>query len=168
MKKLILLAVFTAFVFNSCTSIKEIGRLNVISTRNVELGNQKYAKIATYAGETKKELKKAKCADIDGAINAIVRQYPGGEFLANAKIWMITKGDKTYFAASGDIWGVVNADGNIIKERHGFAIGDEVTWSPVAGQFEKGTIDSFVDNENCIIKKENGNLIKVKISKLNK
>lgn len=168
MKKLTLLAVLTAFILTSCTSIKEIGRLNVISTRNVELGNQKYAKIATYAGETKKELKKAKCTSLDEAVNAIVRKYPGGEFLTNAKVWMIIKGNKTYFSASGDIWGVVNEDGNITRERHGFAVGDEVTWSPVAGQFEKGTVDSFVDNETCIIKKENGNLVKVKITKLNK
>lgn len=169
MKKTLILSLLaiTAFL-TSCVSVKEIGHVNVLSTRNTELGHVKYARIATYAGEAKQELKKSRAKTIDEAINTTVRHYPGGEFMSNVKIWLITKGDKHFFAVSGDIYGIEGENGEVERSHRGFAVGDEVIWSDVVGIYTKGVIETLVDNETCIVRREDGKLVKQKYTKLSK
>ena len=165
---LFVILVIVSTSFASCISIKEIGRLNLLSARNVDIDHVEYRRIATYAGESKTELKKSRAATIQQALNATIRNYPGGELMANAKIWLITKGGKSYFAVSGDILAAVGNDGEIDRSHRGFSIGDKVIWSEVAGKFCKGVIESHVDNETCIVQREDGKLIKQKYDKLTK
>lgn len=167
MKKTLILTA-AIMILASCVSIKEIGHINVLSARNVVFDGTKYARIATYAGESKTELKKSKAATIDEALNATVRNYPGGEFMSNVKIWEINRGKKTYFAVSGDIFGLVNDNGEIDRSHKGFAVGDQVIWEEIAGKFQRGTIESLIDNETCIIRREDGKLVKQKYIKLSK
>lgn len=170
MKKYLFLSFAAAMLLTSCVSVKEIGNLNVLSSRNVVFdGSHKYARVATYAGESKSELKKSKAVTIDEAVNNTVRQYPGGEFMSNVKIWAITKGNEIRFAVSGDIYGLVNDEsGEVDRSHRGFAVGDVVVWEEFAGQFKRGTIETLIDNENCMVRREDGKLVKVKYTKLSK
>lgn len=169
MKKVFIVPMWVMItLLSSCVSIKEIGHVNVLSTRNTELGDVKYARIATYAGESQQELKKSRAVTIDEAINSTIRQYPGGEFMTNVKIWLITNGKKNFFAVSGDIYGRENENGVIERSHRGFSIGDSVIWQEAGSTFVKGVIESLVDNENCIIRREDGKLIKQKYTKLSK
>ncbi len=168
MKKYLFLSLAAALLLTSCVSIKEIGHVNVLSSRNVVFDGTKYARIATYAGESKTELKKSRARTIDDAVNATVRHYPGGEFMSNVKIWKISKGNSTYFAVSGDIFGLVKEDGEVERSHRGFAIGDNVILEEPVGQFKRGTIETLVDNETCIVRREDGKLVKRKYVKLSK
>ncbi len=49
-----------------------------------------------------------------------------------------------------------------------FKAGDVVTYELLTGKYAKGTIDSIIDNERCIVKTEDGKLIKVKFKNLSK
>ncbi|MBQ7532016.1 MAG: hypothetical protein IJT12_09975 [Paludibacteraceae bacterium] len=157
-----------AALLSSCVSVKEIGHVNVLSTRNTELGSVKYSRIATYAGESKQELKKSRAVTIDEAINNTIRQYPGGEFMTNVKIWLITQGKNNFFAVSGDIYGKEDENGFVERSHRGFAVGDAVIWQEAGGNFVKGVIESHVDNETCVIRREDGKLVKQKYTKLSK
>ena len=167
-KLLSLVTLAMCFSLTSCVSIKEIGHVNVLSGRNVVFEGTKYARIATYAGESKIELKKSRARTIDEAVNTTVRQYPGGEFMSNVKIWQIVKSGKYYFAVSGDIYGRLSDNGEIERSHRGFAVGDHVVWEEVAGKFVKGVVETLVDNETCIIRREDGKLVKQKYTKLSK
>jgi len=48
-----------------------------------------------------------------------------------------------------------------------FSTGDVVTVK-AGGKYQKGTIDSIIDGENCIVKMENGKLKKINFEKLSK
>lgn len=168
MRNYVFLCALVAVVFSSCVTVKEVGHLNMLSTRNVELGSQKYVRVATYAGESKSELRKSKAKSIDDAINNTVRQYPGGEFMTNVKVWAIMKKRDIYFAVSGDIYGIANEDGVVDRSYRGFAVGDNVVWSEVAGVYLHGVIETLVDNETCLVKREDGKTVKVKYTKLSK
>ena len=169
MRKFIYISFTATLLLTSCVSIKEIGHVNVLSSRNVVLdGTANYARVATYAGESASELKKSKSITIDEAVNNTVRNYPGGEFMSNVKIWQITKGKKIYFAVSGDIFGLANEHGEVERSHRGFSVGDAVLWEESNGKFRRGTIETLVDNETCIVHREDGKLVKVKYTKLSK
>lgn len=169
MKKYFFLSFVAALLLTSCVSVKEIANLNVVSTRNVVFdGGTKYARLATYAGESKREIKKSKAKTIEDAVNATVRHYPGGEFMSNVKVWVVSKGGNYYFAVSGDIYGVANEGGEVERSHRGFAVGDAVVWEEPVGQFKRGTIETLVDNETCMVRREDGKLVKVKYVKLSK
>ena len=88
--------------------------------------------------------------------------------MSNVKIWKISKGNSTYFAVSGDIFGLVKEDGEVERSHRGFTIGDNVIWEEPVGQFKRGTIETLVDNETCIVRREDGKLVKLKYVKLSK
>lgn len=136
---------------NSCTSVKEIGSLNMISTRNIDT-NFHYQLVASYSGGSKKELKKSEAKTIQDAMNNTVRKVPGGEFLMNAKIYLV---DKTYFAVEGDVWGTQ------IATYRGFKVGDKVTWKKtfIVSSFKTGIIQALKDNKTCYIKIDNSDKI---------
>ncbi len=158
----ILVLVFILFTLNSCMSVREIGTLNMISTRNVSL-NEKYELLATYVGISKNELKRSKSQTINEATNTTVKRVPGGEFLMNAKIYII---NERSFAVEGDIWGLkTNA-----KSYRGFEIGDRVMWK-VGPKIYKGVLKGHISEKNtniCIIERENGKIAKVKYDNITK
>ena len=169
MKKYLFLSFAAAMLLTSCVSIKQIAHLNVASTRNVVFnGGTQYALLATYAGDTKSEIKKSKATSIQDAINATLRRYPGGEFMTNVKIWAVAKGGDYYFAVSGDVYGIAKDNGKVERSYRGFEIGDNVIWEEPKGQFNRGTIETFIDDENCMVRRENGKPVKVKFVKLSK
>lgn len=128
----------------SCkTAITQVGKLNMISNRNVDIKNN-YQKIKSYASLTKRELKKTECRSIDEAIDKTVKSVPGGEFIMNAKIYLVKN---QYFAVEGDIWG------NNTQEHLGFTVGVKVQWK---NNFvdKIGTITSLTNDNECMVKQD--------------
>ena len=87
---------------------------------------------------------------IQDAVDATVRKIPGGEYIMNAKIYLV---NSTYLAVEGDVWG------NPTEQSYkGFKIGDNVTWKK-GGSFYNGTIIALKDDRYCYIKEDNGTTI---------
>lgn len=139
-----------ALLLSSCSSIKQIGKVNMISNRNVS-PELKYQVLTTYSGGSNKELKKSKATSIEDAIDKTVRKVPGGEFVMNAKIYLV---DGKYIAVEGDVWGNANN-----QSYRGFKVGDNVTWktkSIIGGaKFLTGKIVTLKDDKNCLVKVDN-------------
>ncbi len=131
-----------SFSLTSCMSVKEIGDLNMVSTRNVDSKGD-YVLLRNYMGSTKKELKKSKAKNFEQAINNIVRQTPGGEFLKNVKIYLI---NNKYFAVEGDIWGLESG-----QNYRGFALGSKVQYT---SNMKKciGVITDLTNDKVCQVK----------------
>ncbi len=135
----------------SCTSIEQIGKLNMLSNRNVD-SSLDYDRMTTYSGSGKKELKKSRATTIEQAVDETVRKVPNGEFLMNVKIYSIKN---KYYAVEGDVWGIKE---NNVSFR-GFSIGDKVIWKNTifsrigeAGeQYLTGTIKVLKDDQNCLV-----------------
>ena len=127
----------------------------MISTRNVDVSAH-YELLSAYVGGKKSELRRSKAKTIDEAINKIVKDVPGGEYLMNVKIYRV--GDSR-FAVEGDVWGL-----STNQSRYGFTIGDSVVWRSRFDNFEKGIIVSFIDTEKCYVKTAENKIIKKKYS----
>ena len=141
--------------FTSCAKIRTLGDLNVISTRNVDVdGSTQYKQLKTYVGLTKKQKRKAKAKDIEEAVNVAVKSVPGGEYLTNAKLYMILKpykwkAEKRFaYIIEGDVWGV---GGDVTMK--GFRVGDKVFYSSVQGQ-KQGVIVELKDDKQAAIRIE--------------
>lgn len=138
----------------SCTSVEQIGRVNMISNRNID-SDMDYKMIATYSGGSKKELKKARAVTIEDAIDETVRTVPGGEFLMNAKIYIV---NETYFAVEGDVWGLHKVE----KSHRGFRVGSKVLWKNqslasslgLKSDFVEATVKALKDDKTCFIEIE--------------
>ena len=134
---------FLLFVIllTSCMQVKQIGKVNMISNRNVD-PNLKYSLITTYSGGSDRELKKSRAKTIEDALDATVRKVPGGEFLMNAKIYLV---NGQFMAVEGDVWGSATH-----QSYKGFKVGDRVTWKKL-GKFYNGTITALKDDKTCLI-----------------
>lgn len=147
-KTLLILAL--TIILASCTSVKQIGKVNMISNRNID-PNLEYERISTYFGGSKKELKKTKAKTIEDAIDQTVRKAPGGEFLMNVKLYVVKD---QYYAVEGDVWGKPQ---NI--SYRGFEVGDKVTWKnkSLSAKFGSdkdyltGTVKALKDDKTCLI-----------------
>jgi hypothetical protein len=153
MKKImtILGAFIIASSLTSCFTVMDLGKLNMISDRNID-SKMDYVLIKNYAGgnskEIKKALKKTKATTIDAAVDETVRNVAGGEFLKNVKLYGVMKKKKMYLFVEGDVWGVA---GN--ESFRGFKVGDLVQWKDITGT-HKGKITGLTDAEKCMVKEE--------------
>ena len=152
-----LFCIVTLFLVCACSSVKQIGRVNMISTRNID-ASADYKLLSAYVGGRKSELRRNKSKTIDEAVNKTVKDVPGGEYLMNVKIYRV--GD-SHFAVEGDVWGLADN-----QSRYGFRIGDGVLWQTRFDSFEQGTIVSCIDSEKCYVKTKEGKLVKKKYSDL--
>lgn len=124
--------------------LKQIGSINMISTRNVN-PSLEYKPIATFAGGSDRELKRSKAKTIDEAIENTIKSVPGGEFLMNVKLFVV---DGKYFAVQGDVWG----DPNNVSIR-GYKVGDRVSWK-LYGVYQFGRITALKNADKCTVKNE--------------
>lgn len=138
-----------ALVFTSCMSLEQIGKVNMISNRNID-PKLDYQVLSTYTSSGGNDLYYSKSETIEDAIDETVRSVPGGEFLMNAKIYLV---NGKYYACEGDVWGRKDE----ISFR-GFKVGDKVTWR-VFKNYKKGTIISLKDDYVCLIEQEDGGVI---------
>ena len=113
-------------MISSCATVIQLGKLNMISNRNIE-SKMDYVLIKNYAGglpkEIKKSLKKTKATTLDAAVDETVKNVAGGEFLKNVKLYGVVKKKQMYLLVEGDVWGV---SGN--ESFRGFKVGDTVQW----------------------------------------
>ena len=158
MKQITCLFLF-AVILTACTSVKQIGKVNMISTRNVD-PNLNYDVISTYSGGSRRVLKKSKSNSIQEALDKTVKKVPGGEFLMNCKIYLVKS---KYIAVEGDVWGILTQ-----LTFRGFKIGDKVTWKKkdiINGKrILTGTITALKDDETCYVKVDNENDKAVELS----
>lgn len=143
LKNLMIAVILLSFYGCSKNTIKQIGKVNMISNRNVST-EFNYKPIKTYAGMSKKELKKVKNETIEEAIDQTVKSVPGGEFIMNARIHQI---NGQYFAVEGDVWG------REINEYRGFKVGDRVQWKSNF-KTKAGVITSLLDDVECMVKED--------------
>jgi len=110
--KFLFLITATALSLQSCVSYRELGELTMAANRNVNM-SQNYQLLQTYVGDSKRDIDKSRYMSIDDAIDGIVRQVPGGEYLMNVRIYVLEKSNhkgRYYFAVSGDVWGRPQGD----------------------------------------------------------
>jgi hypothetical protein len=158
MKNIFIGFVATAFLA-SCgsTTLKQVGKVNMISNRNVD-PKLDYSLLSSYSGGSQRELKKSKAITIEDAVDQTVRKVPGGEFLMNTKLYII---NNKYFAIEGDVWGT---KANITYR--GFKVGDKVIVDGLLNSV--ATIKSLKDDKTCFIERVNGLIEEVKYDKLSK
>ena len=170
-KKALLLAavVLIAFVLPSCISVKEVGKVNMISNRNVSMKTD-YALLSSYSGGSKAELKKSKAENIEQAVDQTVRKVAGGEFLMNAKINLVYHkiSGKAFFAVEGDVYGLASSNGTAERSYRGFKAGDKVNWGNKISGFKSGTIKSIKDDKTCLVETEDGKVIEKKYDDISK
>lgn len=143
MNKLLLFC--AVLLLTSCAvTIKQIGSVNMISSRNVE-SSTNYVLLRSYMGASQKELRKSKAETIQDAIEQVVKSTPGGEFLKNVKLYTTSK---KYYAVEGDIWGIAT-NANF----RGYSVGDKVKWTKLFKDYT-GTIVNLKDDKTCTIKKD--------------
>ena len=160
MKKIVLTSITLITILTSCTSIKHIGKLNMISNRNID-SNGDYIVLSTYAGGSSKELRKSRALTLEDAVDKTVRKVPGGDYLMNAKIYIVKHGKKIYLACEGDVWGKKGE-----TAYRGFKIGDKVILDGLVNTTAK--IKSFKDDKTCFIERINGVIEEVKYDRISK
>lgn len=144
---------------------KLVGQLNMISTRNIDSG-ENYVLLKRGTNDSKKAFKQTKAKTIDGAIQNAVADVPGGEFMKNVKLYS----DGSNYSVIGDVWGISeNAD------IEGFKVGDVVFMkntllkiSTGGKKFLKVTITGLKGRNSCLVKFDNGTIKEVDYSKLSK
>lgn len=141
------LLICLAFCFTACgPSIKLVGEFNMISTRNVSM-KESYTVIKSYAGEGRRDLDKNKASTMDGAVNNLVRSVPGGEFIMNAKIYVI---DNLYYSVGGDVYGLEAG-----QNYKGFKKGQRVQWKSMGVRFQ-GKVVNLKSSDEITVETENG------------
>jgi hypothetical protein len=141
-----------------------IAQLNMVSTRNVDMGNSNYELLRRYAGGSDRELAESRATSIRDAVEQTIKSVLGGEFLTNVKIYeiphvvgIIEQETQLYYAAEGDVWGFKSN----ASEHYGFVVGDEVIWTEysVSGNSKRqasGIIKSLINNRECLVEKRDG------------
>lgn len=103
MKQIKLMTLCLVLLLTSCSpDIILVGQFNMVSNRNVNVGNEKYVLLKAYQGASKQEIRKSRHRSIEAAIDAVVKQISGGEFLTNVKVYQV---NGEYWVVEGDVWG---------------------------------------------------------------
>ncbi|MDO5575819.1 MAG: hypothetical protein Q4F84_01960 [Fibrobacter sp.] len=158
MIRILIVLISITGLFSCSVSVRQIGKVNMISDRNVDT-KLDYEVISTYSGGSERELKKTRATTCEDAVNQTVKKVPGGEFLMNAKIYIV---DEQYIAVEGDVWGIKSN-----AAYRGLKVGDKVTWKEF-GSFNVGTLKSLKDDKTCLIETERGDIIEKKYDKISK
>jgi hypothetical protein len=119
----------------------------MISNRNVE-SSANYVLIKNYMGASNQEIRNTRAKSIESAIDQVVKSTPGGEYLKNAKIYLVKNGKQKYIAVEGDVWGIT-ANINF----RGFTIGDKVKWTKLFKDYT-GVIVDLKNDKVCTIKSD--------------
>lgn len=135
--------ILTILLSVSCTTIKQIGDINMISNRNIE-SSANYKVLTTYSGGSKKDLRKSRANTLQQAVDETVRETVGGEYLVNVKIYVV---NQRYYAVEGDVWG----KGDEVPV-NGFKVGDKVTWKEL-GSYKTGKVIA-VKGKVCLIEQD--------------
>ena len=145
---IVILAALLPLVVGGCaTTVTQIGKINMVSNRNIETDFD-YGLLSSYAGGSEREIVGSRAETIEQAIDNTVKNVPGGEFLMNAVIYLVERKKDLYFAAQGDVWGRTDD-----VSYRGFKVGDRVTFKKKKKVYE-GVITGLEDSERCYVKIE--------------
>ena len=166
-KTLILLLIAITAASCGSSKIHDIGEVSIVSKRNYnkDLNYEllkSYASINEPLNKKKRIIKDLKFKTLDKAIDYTVKSVAGGEFLHNARFYMLTKGGTYYYFAEGDVWGISKNNNHL-----GFKVGDKVQYSTITGK-RSGTITSLTDHKTCMVKDINGKIKEMEYYKLTK
>jgi hypothetical protein len=163
--KTLLSIVLSTLLLVGCSSVKMVGDVNMLSTRNVD-SNVNYELIKTGTDDSKTAFRKTKATNIDQAVNNLVLDVPGGEFVKNVKIY--TDGKK--WAVIGDVWGLPE-QANV----EGYRIGDSVyiknsliSKTLNGEKFTKAKVTGFKDKKTCLVTLDSGEIKEANYSDLSK
>ncbi len=146
MKNLVNVSIVSLLLtLSACTSVKLVGKVNMVSDRNIESKNE-YVLLKNYMGASNKELKKSRSTSVEDAIDQTVRNTAGGEFLKNAKIYLV---NGSYFAIEGDVWGIASN-----QNFRGWKVGDKVQWKAALGKTATGIITELKDASNASVRQD--------------
>lgn len=143
MKKMIRTGAFFICISLLSSCWTKLGDFTVISNRSVNMdGSTQYVELSRGIKAVGRQ-KKKQAGALDVAIENLLKQTPGGEFVKNLEV-MITWGGN-YVKVTGDVWGIKKAEGEQTNVK-GFQVGDRV-------QFGKklGTILSLIDNTFALV-----------------
>lgn len=150
-KPFFLVSMLAALIsITSCVSVKQIGKLNMVSNRNIN-SDQKYQALTTYSGGSKKEFRKSRAETLEDAIDQTVRRIAGGEYVMNAKVYVV---NGKYYAVEGDVWGL-----STNPSYRGFKVGDVVMWRGKGKQYVTGKVVSLKDDKTCYVKGDDDKVI---------
>ena len=101
-----------------------------------------------------------RATSLDNAIDNVVKQTPGGEFVKNVKVYIV---NKKYFAVEGDIWGLQSG-----QNMRGYTLGSKVQY-PCGVSKCIGKITDLTNDKVCQVKNdETGKVTTEKYSDLKK
>lgn len=95
---------------SSCWSFREAGKLNVISSKDIDVTSNSYVLLQRDVRYTISEAKKIRESTINAACDQCIRKVEGGLFIKNVTITRIVR--KGFFIntfgyiVEGDVWGV--------------------------------------------------------------
>lgn len=156
-----ILFIVLAVLLASCSSVRQVGDVNLISTRNVDSGAD-YTLLKTGSDDSREAWRHSRSENLEKAINAAVLEVPGGEFLKNCKIYT----DGKSWAVLGDVWGL-SENANV----NGFRIGESVMVKQnilKKEKFTRATVTGFKDKKSCLVRLESGEVIAADYSDLSK
>ena len=143
MRKLLLVS---AIMFSLTSCYNRIGKLIIVSTRNMD-SKTDYVLLSK---DVKGKAKTKKTEALEIAIDKAVKQFPTGEFMKNTTIEVSSSGKK--IRVVGDVWGtpapVVNSKGEVVDKNVTksvnanveFKTGDNVTYKTTLGKLIEGKI----------------------------
>jgi len=171
MKKIVLVSAI-AFSLTSCWS--RIGKLVIVSNRNMESDGSKYVLLAK---DVKGKAKSKKYDVIGMAVDNAVKQYPTGEFMKNISIEVNGSGKK--IRVNGDVWGTpaptINSKGEVVDKNVTksvnanveFKTGDSVTYKTGLGKLIEGKIIGL-NQSTAVVELPDGTKSEIKYEKLTK
>ena len=101
MKKYLLFTALSITVCVTTSCYSRLGKLTMISTRNVDSKTDYVLLSKDVVGKSKVKNKQA----LEAAIDNAVAQFPTGEFMKNVVVEVKTSGKKV--RVTGDVWGTV-------------------------------------------------------------
>ena len=152
----------TLIVLSLSSCFNRIGKLTMVSTRNVD------SKMGDYRLLQKDVVGKAKTKKDDAleiAIDNAVKQEPQGEFMKNVIVSVSSSGKK--IKVQGDVWGYETVDKNVTKSVNAdvkFEIGNKVTFKQ-AGKITEGIILGL-NTDKAVVEYKNlfGKMAKIELA----
>lgn len=133
---------FIALFIASCGEYKRIGQFTMISTRNIDR-SQNYELLQR---DVEAVIKTDQDDVLQEGIDKAIKKTPGGEYMMNVKIYLMTDGSK--LKVIGDIYGIKTTTiDNVVL--NSFNVGDTVQFEK-KGQIKEGIILSVDEGKSIV------------------
>jgi hypothetical protein len=129
-----------------CVSVKNVGDLNLISAKNINMDAPGVSLLASSQTMSRREIKKTASANtLEAAVTEATDKVPGGVCLGNVQVYYVSRvWRKDCFVVQADVWGTKNGDFS------GFRATEKVMYMR-KGKGKPATITAFRDSRTAII-----------------